>query len=814
MLLIVSFIASMFAATGNIAKAQETRDIPTFPFVDAIPKNPGAGQATLINLGLLNYLARDGDSWNVTLIITNPSGHETRASLMTWSTGTVGYSFTPDTVGTYTLKCVFDRAYYESGVSGIPSGWYAASQSDVFELVVKEESHPTYPDVSLPTEYWTRPIDSQLREWWSIAGSWLCSKPRNLYAPWNAPPESAHILWSMPTGDVMGGLSGGDNWQIGYQYGDAYEGKFVGSIILSGVLYYNKYVAASPTQAIVAVDLHTGKVLWERSYDFGGSRISTGQILTWLSLNNRGTWSYVWMTSGTNMYALDAKTGDLKYNMTNVPSGTIYYGSNGEMLKYQIVNYGTTENPNYHLLQWNSSWTVTHGDAGYSSESWGSNIQGRSYNATERGYDINVSLPITRSPGSILTVFPTDRVIVGSATTEAVTLSAISLKYGEEGRMIFSNAAWSAPPIWKDITSVSGSQSGWATFSQEEYVGIYWTKENRVNYAFSLETGQFLWEAESQIYADAWGGPSPTSSYGPEKITAYGRLFESSVGGIVYCYNITTGKLLWTYEATDKYAESYLTANWQLSPLFISDNKIYYGHLEHSTQEPKPRGAPFFALDVETGNVIWEIFGAFRQTGWGGRAILGDSIIVTMDTYDLQIYAIGKGPSAMTVTAPDVAVTTNTPILIRGTIMDVSPGTESDALKMRFANGVPVVSDACMSDWMLYVYKQFSEPHVDGVVVRVDAIDPNGNYVTLGETVSDASGKFSFKFAPDKEGHYLIYTFFDGSASYYPANAQTDLLVMSSTANSSVNYALYAFIVGIVLVIVVVLFGLLQFKKK
>jgi outer membrane protein assembly factor BamB len=446
-------------------------------------------------------------------------------------------------------------------------------------------------------------------------------------------------------------------------------------------------------------------------------------------------------------------------------------------------------------------------------ESWGSQIQGVSYNATERGYDVNVSLPITHSLGSITAVFPTDRIIMSTVTTEEIVLSAISLKYGNEGRILFSDVTWRAPAIWQDITVVGASQAGWATFSQEEYVGIYWTKENRVNYAFSLETGQFLWEAEPQIYADAWGGPSPTSSYGPEKITAYGRLFESSVGGIVYCYNITTGKLLWTYEATDRYTESYLTANWQLSALCISDHKVYYGHIEHSAQEPKPRGAPFFALDVETGTVVWEIFGAFRQTGWGGRAVLGDSIIATMDTYDQQIYAIGKGPSAMTVLTPNIAVTANTPVMIKGTIMDVSPGTQSDMLQLRFPYGVPAVSDASMSDWMLYVYKQFERPNdVTGVTIAVDAIDPNGNYVELGKTTSDSSGKFSFEFKPTMEGTYTIYTYFDGSASYYGSWAQEDMTVMPAAAKT--NFELYAIAILVTVIIFGLLIGLLIIKKK
>ena len=60
--------------------------------------------------------------------------------------------------------------------------------------------------------------------------------------------------------------------------------------------------------------------------------------------------------------------------MTNVPSGTNYIGPNGEIMKYSIVNYGNETNPDYRLLQWNSSYVVTKDKVGMY-ESWGSQVQ-------------------------------------------------------------------------------------------------------------------------------------------------------------------------------------------------------------------------------------------------------------------------------------------------------------------------------------------------------------------------------------------------------------------------------------------------------
>ena len=46
--------------------------------------------------------------------------------------------------------------------------------------------------------------------------------------------------------------------------------------------------------------------------------------------------------------------------------------------------------------------------------------------------------------------------------------------------------------------------------------------------------------------------------------------------------------------------------------------------------------------------------------------------------YDNQIYTAGRGPSATTVTAPNTAVESGSPVVIRGTVTDISAGTEQD----------------------------------------------------------------------------------------------------------------------------------------
>ncbi|MHC3128600.1 MAG: hypothetical protein IBV52_00780, partial [Candidatus Bathyarchaeota archaeon] len=142
------------------------------------------------------------------------------------------------------------------------------------------------------------------------------------------------------------------------------------------------------------------------------------------------------------------------------------------------------------------------------------------------------------------------------------------------------------------------------------------------------------------------------------------------------------------------------------------------------------------------------------------------------------IYAIGKGPSATTVTAPDMGVPLGSSVVIRGTVTDESPGTKEYALTARFPNGVPAVADDDMSDWMLYVYKQFERPaDATGVSVKLEAVDPNGKYQDLGTATSDSYGNYGFSFEPETEGQYMIIATFYGSGAYYGSTAITYLTV-------------------------------------
>ena len=585
---------------------------------------------------------------------------------------------------------------------------------------------------------------------------------------------------------VIGGLSGGELGGAGIYTGDAYEGKFSGSLIIQGILFYVKFDSIGGNNVdnwVVAVDLHSGDTLWEKKLlTPQGERLnpSFGQIYNWDSFNAHGTHAYLWGTSGSTWHAFDPLTGRWLFNMTDVPSGTSLYGSKGEIIRYQVnLNAG-------YMTMWNSSAVI---DAYWGTDpksfQWGSwRPQGKALNATGKtattpstplglnGYQWNVSIP-KGLQGSAYLYKIGDRIVGSNTNTSHVVTWGISLKSGQEGQLLF-NKVWNAPADW-----VAGNQSiSRSAGSIEDGLIAVWSKETQQYWGFSTDTGDYLWgPTEPQNYLDFLG---------LRTFVAYDKLFSQGMSGILYCYQAKTGELLWTYSAKDYYNQVLWSNQWHIRPLFFANERIYMGTSEHSTVDPKPRGGPFVCVDTKTGEEVFRADGLFRQTDWGGRAIIGDCIIATMDTYDQQVYAIGKGPSETTITVSPKISLQGSSVQIEGTVTDVSPGTEEYALTARFPNGVPAVSDASMSEWMLYVYKQFSYPtNATGVEVILDVIDSNGNYRNIGTTTSDSSGMFTYNWTPDIEGSYIVVATFAGSEAYYPSYSETSFTVDTAAPTAS-----------------------------
>ena len=177
------------------------------------------------------------------------------------------------------------------------------------------------------------------------------------------------------------------------------------------------------------------------------------------------------------------------------------------------------------------------------------------------------------------------------------------------------------------------------------------------------------------------------------------------------------------------------------------------------------------------------------QNGGQGAStsLVADGFLAYYNYYDNQIYSIGMGPSQTKVSAPDLAATVGTPVVIRGTVMDISAGTQQNEQKADFPNGVPCASDASMSQWMEYVYMQKPMPtNFTGVTVSLNAVDPNGNLIHVGDATTNSNGVFDYTWTPPTiTGNYAITATFAGTNSYWPSTAATGVTVQNTPASTA-----------------------------
>ena len=101
----------------------------------------------------------------------------------------IGFTYTPDQAGNWTVQFTYAGDYYPAGryVNGIlnnsapagssfmdqrdyPSTYYKPAKTPVQTLVVQEQPVMSWYS-PLPTDYWTRPISPNNREWSTIAGN-------------------------------------------------------------------------------------------------------------------------------------------------------------------------------------------------------------------------------------------------------------------------------------------------------------------------------------------------------------------------------------------------------------------------------------------------------------------------------------------------------------------------------------------------------------------------------------------------------------------------------------------------------------------
>jgi len=792
LILLLTISAILIALPG--ANAQES--VYPYPYINAVPNPVTVNTPTLFHVGSMYPTPMAMSGWSdLTVEVTLPNGEtEILGPVDTDKTGGTGVPYTPPMVGTYKARTHFPEQVKTAADSYTgPAGTIIEdSYSDWLTLEVIEEPIPYYPGHSLPEEYWTRPIDGQIREWYSIAANWLeyspptSTSPTSMNAPYNDyAPESAHILFRKPL--TMGGLAGGTMGEHGFEQGDAYVGKFggggmfgsAGPVIIGGIIFYNQFESnggSDVEQWVNAVDLHTGEMLWSKPLttpDGAVHRLAFGQTFYWDSYNYHGVFDFLWATEGGGFFggsqtwhAFDPFSGRWVCTYENMPSGTKFQGPKGEIFIYSVnKNSGT-------ISLWNSSRVIS---------SEGSfDPQGVVADAS-RGIEWTATVPeLPDLPGSVYKV--RDGIILGTdfsrgnVAPDPANIWVIAVDNMEGYAELLAHETWSPPVPQISVEDVS----------VEEDLFIISTKEARTTYGFRLSTAKQIWgPTPSRHYTDNWGHSSGNSW--DIIASGYGKVIAGNYGGTVWCYNAETGAVEWTFNITDPYTEILHNNRWRFRPSFVADGKLYIENTEHNPRDPQPRGAPIICLNLTNGEEIWRL--PYRQGEWSSTMIIGDSIIVAQNTYDQHIYAIGRGASATTVEAPLTAITKGTSVMIRGTVMDVSPGTEDPKIALRFPNGVPAISDDDMEDWMLHVYNQFECPaEVEGVNVTLHIQDPHGDWYSANAT-SDRNGVFSHMWSPEIVGEYHVTALFEGSKSYYASQATTTFGVDEAAAAADVPSA-------------------------
>ena len=786
-------------------------EIVTYAFISTVPNDVvGVNQDVVLVFWLDKImptaLGSAGDRWRFFIDVTLPDGSkDTLGGSQGFESDPVGGGwaiYTPTQVGTYSFVTRFPGQTL-TGEPAPPPGTtprgteyigdiYLPATSTAVYVNVQEEPVTEWPESPLPIEYWERPISDASRQWSMIAGNWFGSTSLQQNGPtsgfaWGEGPESAHIMWTKPywSGGIMDERYG----DIGFQTSHYHGLRFQPPIILDGKIFYN--VMSYPREGWICRDLYTGEELYFHNttgevvgihgrFDdpgsIAGETLSYGQVLVYECPNQHGGFPYLWSASGNpdgTWMMFDGFTGNYICSIANVSSGTMFMDGIGSICYLNIRNLGTSSDPDRYLQIWNTTQAIWYEDSWNSNEYW---MWRPDLNQTfdgNNGFSLNVSVPDVT--GSIRAIRPDEYVIGGSEgryddeRNIPANLWCISLKPGEEGKLLWDIEF--TPPKGipemalqdiqyssRDVSMELVDPEDGVVFFSQDMTGEWW--------CYSIDSEKTGIASGSLV----WGPSEPLpqmSFYGMSCRVYDGKMISyASYSGDLRAYDIKTGDVLWIYNASSVGNEAPY-GNYPLSIGAICDGKIYTYTSEHSDTHPLFRGPNLRCINASNGAELWKIL------DFGSGLAIADGRLVKLNSMDNQIYCYGKGPSSTVVSIQDNVIVHGNSVLITGKVTDVSPGTEQHELALRFPNGVPAISDNDMSAWMEYLYQDQAMPTAAGVEVKLETLDPNGNFYEIGNATSDASGNYAYAFTPDVPGLYTIIATFEGTNSYYRSYAET-----------------------------------------
>lgn len=752
--LLFTIALSSIAFSPPVEAQEETElQIETVAYLSVRPNPVGLGQPFLVNIWITPATHVQRSISNFYVVITKPSGDIDEVGPITSYMGdvTAWFEYTADEVGDWKIKFEFrgdhlpginTTASMFSSAGYLPPVYYKPSSSPEYTLTVQQDMVASWPPSELPTDYWDRPVSPEHREWSTILGNFPYSgymvdppEDTNAYAsnyrftPYVQGPETSHVVWKRL--GALSGLIGGD---MGPTLVGSGEGTYSGtpSIVFNGRCYQS-ITGEGGQDLLICYDLRTGETYWEIPNPLPGSQGLFGYTpgtLTGISVSKGmevvpgATSSAVGqqlslLSVGSQLVKINPYNGQITLNVTGM-SGTYYR----DPFVLSVQNLGDMFSPGpYRLINWTTAGTETDFSKRIMSNiSWPFSSLGT--------VDYEAGVAVSASP---------------------ITPPEFGAWYGS---VIAAADLYTGALKW-NITDTDTIYSTSTAVADHGKFAV--CMMNRHWNAYNLADGSKAWKSELADYP--WG-----FGWGYSVASAYGKLIGLGYDG-VYAFNWDDGTIAWKFFAGDAgYETPYGTWSWMSSPQ-IADGKVYVGNGEHSPTTPIARGWRLFCIDALTGDGIWNITGGMTS------GAIADGYLTADNRYDGYMYVFGKGKSQTTLTASQGVIAEGESILLTGTVMDLSPGQPN----------TPCVSEESMTQWMEYLHMQHAIPaDVVGVTVSLDAVDPNGNAIHIGEAVSDMSGSFKKLWTPDISGEYTVTATFMGSNAYGSSWAETAIGVVQA----------------------------------
>ncbi len=768
----------------------QTPDYTIYPlaFLSVSPNPIGVNQELLVNMWITFPSGEGKYMTGYTVNITKPDGTTELVQLKSYvADGTSWFSYKVTQVGEWKFQFSFAGEWFPAGYwmdgqysptrtgnfsNAIfnPSVFVAPAQSPVTTLTVQQNFVASWQS-AMPTDYWTRPILPNNRGWYTIAGNYpwaefeggvtQASDRENYYGPYVTAPNTPHILWK-----ELGGVSGIIGGEAGQYSSLSTPG--LPSVIFMGRCYQTKTVPINgvPTSSAVCYDLRTGQQYYAIPIAQGG--ITPNRIAYWRGVDTAvpgageaaGIGAELITISGNRLYKINPLTGAIAANLTLAsmgasPGGLELYYRNGYYLGFQ--NTGSVN-----VTQANITVTTA-----YTGNWINWTAQGSSNNFTTRIVS-NISSILPTSLRTLYQVGAYGNLGAYDPDTGITVVQSRFIHGGFYGSTYQAVDVTTGQLIWNVTTPVDLMESAYRPTNAWARHGLYIAEMERgYVQARDITNGKILWETELNDYP--WG------EFWLYDVAAYSDMVIGTGYTGVWAFNETNGDIVWHYADPSvpfetPYNSNITQASYAIQTIRVADGKVYVQNNEHTPTQPATRGWGLICLNVTNGDFMWKLSGA--NLGPGGAS---DGYLTASSSYSGYFYVIGKGPTELTMTAPQTALTQGQGVVISGRILDMSAAQPS----------TPCVSAASMSTWMDYLHHQmpidgyYHNVTITGVPISIDMVDPNGNFKHVGDTVSDSSGTFGYTWTiPSTSGDYKLMATFMGDDSYG-----------SSFASSFVNVA-------------------------